>query len=135
MGNRIKKYSLDVGIQPALSHLRHATNGVIPYVAKGYLNTVIHGDNTDPPCALKHTKAISAQTLVEVGLVAHIADLRHGHEETRTVSINVERARCSFFAAYLSTLDGMCKRDLKVSSKVRGESHVLGTCVYGLQSI
>ena len=76
-------------------------------------------DQTAFPCPLKETEAISALKAVEAGVLAAVADLQDGRE-ARRISLNVERAVCSLFAAYLSMIDNMWKGDLDVKTKLKG---------------
>lgn len=124
MLNNVKPYSLQKGIHSALKFLLRTADGLVPEEVRAHLRHVSfesegHGDDIGLPCPLKETEAVTALKAVEASTVAAISDLRFGVDE-RDVKINIERATCFLFAAYLSTVDGMGKGDPNVKPKLKG---------------
>lgn len=125
MLNGVKPYSLQREIKSALQHLLQTANGLVPLEVTNHLRNVVfesedHNDDIGLPCALKETEAITALKAVEASTVAAISNLRFGIDK-RDTKISIERATCFLFAAYLSTVDGMAKRDPNVKSKLKGK--------------
>ena len=119
-----KLYSVQEGIESALNQLLESSNDLIPREVKSHAQAAVfksngQEDQTAFPCPLKETEAISALKAVEAGVLAAVADLQDGRE-ARRISLNVERAVCSLFAAYLSMIDDMWKGDLDVKTKLKG---------------
>ena len=117
-------YSIQDGIHAALDVLLQTANEVtLPAVKAGVHDVTFdvanNGDNICLPCPFKETEAISALKAVEAGTVVAIANLRYG-EKRRKVAVDVERATCFLFAAYLSTIGGLGKQDPMVKSLLKG---------------
>lgn len=124
MLNGVEPYSLQKGIHSALRDLLGTADGVVPEEVRTHLRDVSfesegHADDIALPCPLKETEAVTALKAVEASTVAAISDLRFGMDK-RDIKIDIERATCFLFAAYLSTVDGMAKGDPNVKSKLKG---------------
>ena len=76
------------------------------------------------PCPFKETEATSVLKAVEACAAAAIADLRFSSKKRR-IDIDLERATCFLFSAYLSTVDGMDKANPNVKSKLKGQTRKL----------
>ena len=70
------------------------------------------------PCPLKETEAVSALKAVEGGLAAHIWELRSGQRSSKIV-VDLEKATCFLFSAYIATIGGLHKGDPGVKAKVK----------------
>lgn len=116
------EYSLEAGTKAALQSLLHRANRQIPAEIKSHADDVIFSSLAENkifiPCPLKETEAASALKAVEAGAVAAIADIRYGKRKKK-IEVDLERAPCFLFAAYLTTIDGMDKRHPKVMSKLK----------------
>ena len=118
------KYSLKDGTACALKDLLNKTRHEIPDEISAKAHEAkfhsIEGDGRiSTPCPLKETEAVSALKAVEAASVAAIADLRYG-AEARKITIDLERAVCFLFAAYICEIDGMNKAHPDVKSKLIG---------------
>lgn len=123
MLNGVEPYSLQKGIHSALRDLLGTADGLVPEEVRTHLRDVSfesegHADDIALPCPLKETEAATALKAVEASTVAAISDLRFGMDK-RDIKIDIERATCFLFAAYLSTVDGMAKGDPNVKSKLK----------------
>ena len=70
------------------------------------------------PCPLKETEAVSALKAVEGGLAAAIWKLRSGIRPNRII-VDLEKATCFLFSAYIATIDGLHKGDPAVKGKLK----------------
>ncbi|KAI9812162.1 MAG: hypothetical protein M1827_004828 [Pycnora praestabilis] len=70
------------------------------------------------PCPFKETEATSALKAVEGCAAAAIADFRYPAKRRR-IDVDLDRATCFLFSAYLSTVDGMDKAHPSVKSKLK----------------
>ena len=108
-----KLYSVQEGLESAMDQLLETASDLIPREAKSHAQAAVfesngQEDQTAFPCPLKETEAISALKAVVAVVLTTVADLQDGRE-ARRISLNVERAACSLFAAYLSMIDDMWK--------------------------
>ena len=122
------EYSLEAGTKAALQSLLHRARKEVPEEIRSYTGDVIFTSPADNqiyfPCPLKETEAASALKAIEAGAVAAIADIRYGkRKRKRKIEVNLERASCFLFAAYLSTIDGMDKGHPNVKSKLKGREY------------
>jgi len=72
------------------------------------------------PIALKETETAAALKAVEGAVASALADLKYGKAD-RIVKVDLERATCFLFQAYLATVDGLGKLNKDVKSKLKGE--------------
>lgn len=72
------------------------------------------------PAPFKETEATGALKAVEGGMAAAIADLVYGKKERKMV-VDLERASCFLFSAYLATVAGMNKAHPNVRSVLKGD--------------
>lgn len=77
------------------------------------------GDKVYFPCPLKEIEATAAIKALEACLAGAIADLRDGRE-TRTLAVDMDRVACFLMSTYMTTVDGMCKTDAEVKSRLIG---------------
>jgi hypothetical protein len=75
----------------------------------------------DFPCPFKENEAIAALKAVEAGIAASIANLAIG-EADREAIVNVQRASCFLFSAYLATIGGHNKADPKSKTLLKSKS-------------
>lgn len=127
------KYSLQDGAACALKDLLNRTRHEIPDEVIAKTHEVkfhsIEGDGRiSTPCPFKETEAVSALKAVEAASVAAIADLRYG-AESRKITIDLERAICFLFAAYICEIDGMNKAHPDVKSKLIGNRTTIALAV------
>jgi hypothetical protein len=71
------------------------------------------------PCGLKESEAISALKAVEAATVAAVANVRWEPQEREAV-VDMDRAACFLFSAYLATVRGLHKSDPSVKSCLKG---------------
>ena len=71
------------------------------------------------PIPLKETETASALKAVEGSVACALVDLKYG-PGAREVRIDLERATCFLFQAYLATVDGLGKLDKGVKAKLKG---------------
>jgi hypothetical protein len=116
-------FSTVEGCSAALKALLHLTQDEVPKESLPLIDTVAFKSVNDGspyfPCPLKETEAISALKAVEAGVAASIANLVYG-ERQRRVTVDVERATCFLFSAYLCTVRGMNKSNPSVKSCLKG---------------
>ena len=117
------KYSLQAGTKCALQSLLHRASKQIPAEIRSHTSEVIFsssgGNQVYFPCPFKETEAASALKAVEASAATAIADIRYGRKK-RKIDVDLERASCFLFAAYLSTIDGMDKGNMNGKSKLKG---------------
>lgn len=71
------------------------------------------------PCPFKETEALAVLKAVEACAAAAIADLRYSPRRRR-IDIDLERATCFLFSAYVSTVDGLDKSNPNVKPILKG---------------
>ena len=119
-------YSVVRGVKQAIGALSEAAGHQIPAEINKHIKDVLLTNATDGsrvsfPCPLKEAEAIVALKTVEASAVAAIADIRFGAKE-RKIEVNLERAECFLFSAYLATIGGLWKQDPEVKSKLKSRS-------------
>jgi hypothetical protein len=72
------------------------------------------------PIPLKETETAAALKAVEGAVASALAELKYGKAD-RIVKVDLERATCFLFQAYLATVDGLGKLDKGVKSKLKGD--------------
>ncbi|KAH8669606.1 CoA-transferase family III domain-containing protein [Tricladium varicosporioides] len=70
------------------------------------------------PIPFKETETAAALKAVEGAVASALADLKFG-EKDREVKVDLERATCFLFQAYLATVDGLGKLDKGVKAKLK----------------
>ncbi|KIM95055.1 hypothetical protein OIDMADRAFT_172141 [Oidiodendron maius Zn] len=116
-------YSVVRGVRQAIGALSEAAGHQIPaeinrHIKDVSLTNATDGSRVSFPCPLKEAEAIVALKAVEASAVAAIADIRFGAKE-RKIEVNLERAECFLFSAYLATIGGLWKQDPEVKSKLK----------------
>jgi len=71
------------------------------------------------PIPFKETETAAALKAVEGAVACALAELKFGKSE-RIVRVDLERATCFLFQAYLATVDGLGKLDKGVTAKLKG---------------
>jgi len=71
------------------------------------------------PIPFKESETAAALKAVEGAVASSLADLKYGQAD-RLVNVNLERATCFLFQAYLATIDGLGKLDQGVKAKLKG---------------
>ena len=106
----------------ALGQLLHQAGNQIPAEVLPLIENVVFNTTNSGspyfPTPFKQTEAISALKAVEAGLASAIANLEHGDKQRRAV-VDLERASCFLFSAYLTTIAGMSKAHPKVRSVLK----------------
>ncbi len=118
-------YSMRDECQRVLERLLQLASDQIPDEFGKHINDVTFSTSTDSnvvyfPCPFKETEAASGLKAIEGIVAAAIADLRYPSTKSRKIDVNLERATCALFAAYLSTVDGMDKTHPAVRTKLKG---------------
>jgi hypothetical protein len=72
------------------------------------------------PIPFKETETAAALKALEGSVACALADLKWGSKK-REVDVDLERATCFLFQAYLATVDSLRKYDTGVKSKLKGE--------------
>ncbi|KAK5140516.1 hypothetical protein LTR04_002966 [Oleoguttula sp. CCFEE 6159] len=116
------KYSMQDETRNALSHLLKLAKSQIPAKLEQIISSVkFTTSNTGSPyfpCPFKETEAISALKAVEAGVAAGILNLQN-EGKSREITVNLEKASCFLFSAYVSTVGGMNKSHPDVKSKLK----------------
>ncbi|TKA70291.1 hypothetical protein B0A49_05571, partial [Cryomyces minteri] len=116
------KYSMQDETRNALSHLLKLAKSQIPAKLEQIISSVKFAtSNTGSPyfpCPFKETEAISALKAVEAGVAAGILNLQN-EGRSREITVNLEKASCFLFSAYVSTVGGMNKSHPDVKSKLK----------------
>jgi hypothetical protein len=73
------------------------------------------------PIPFKETETASALKAVEGSVACALADLKYG-PKARKVTVDLEKATCFLFQAYLATIDGLGKLDEGVKAKLKGRA-------------
>jgi hypothetical protein len=102
-------YSMQRESRKALSLLLGLTKAQIPPECRKLILDVafstLNAGTPYFPCPLKQTEAISALKAVETGIAAAIANFRFG-QRPRRMTVDLDRASCFLFSAYLATVAG-----------------------------
>jgi hypothetical protein len=72
------------------------------------------------PIPFKETETTAALKAIETSVVAEIAALRYGDDQSRNISINLEKVACFMLSSYLATVDGYGKLDPLARMKIKG---------------
>lgn len=72
------------------------------------------------PIPFKEMEVTAALKAIEGSLGAALADLRKPSEETRHVTVNLEKTTAFLFQAYLATVGGLGKLDPQVKALLKG---------------
>jgi hypothetical protein len=119
-------YSIVDGATSALSSLLFSVHCQLPDEILDYAKHVHFTSSSSTgaalrfPCPLKEQEATAAIKALEACAVGALADLRCGIRP-RTLKIDVERIACFLMSAYLTTIDGLGKGDLRVKEKLPGQ--------------
>jgi hypothetical protein len=81
------------------------------------------------PIPFKETETAAALKAVEGSVAIELANLKYG-TENREVIIDLERATCFLFQAYLARIDGLGKLDDQVKTKLKGSITSLKTILF-----
>ncbi|KAI9685799.1 MAG: hypothetical protein M1820_010738 [Bogoriella megaspora] len=115
-------YSMLSETHRSLDYLLELAGEQIPHKIRNGIHNVHFSSkpNASPyfPCPLKETEAVSALKAVEGGVAAGIWELRSSNKPD-SVSVDLERAACFLFSAYISTVDGLSKGDPAVKAKLK----------------
>lgn len=71
------------------------------------------------PIPFKESETAVALKAIEGAVASSLADLKYGKSD-RLIHVNLERATCFLFQAYLATIDGLGKLDKGVKAKLKG---------------
>ena len=77
------------------------------------------------PIPFKETETASALKGIEGGVASALWTLRGG-EQNAKVTVNLEKATCFLFQAYVATVGGLGKQDVSVRGKLVGEYSTIG---------
>lgn len=120
-----RPYSVIDGAEAALKSLIASTYSQLP------IEIVINAKNVSfnspsPsgaalhfPCPLKEQEATAAIKALEACAVAAIAGLRYG-AKSRPIDVDMEKLACFLMSAYLTTIDGLGKVDMRVRERIPG---------------
>lgn len=118
-GGTDARYCILEETRKVLKELLCLARGQIPQECLPLINQVdFKTSNTGTPyfpVPLRESEALTALKAVEAGVAASIADLIYG-EKRRRIVVDIERATCFLFSAYLCTVCGMQKGEPKVKS-------------------
>lgn len=124
-GEPRRPYSVIDGAELALDLLLTSVYGQLPDEIAGYTKDVLFS-STSPygaalhfPCPLKEQEAAAAIKALEGCTVAAIADLRYG-TKPRAIDVDMEKIACFLMSAYLTTIDGLGKGDVRVRDRIPG---------------
>lgn len=118
-------YSVVDGADAALNSLFLSVYSQLPDEIIDYAKDVLFsspslcGAPLQFPCPLREQEAAAAIKALEACVVAAIADLRYG-VKPRPICIDMEKIACFLMSAYLTTIDGLGKGDLRVREKIPG---------------
>ncbi|KAL9085250.1 MAG: hypothetical protein Q9165_007684 [Trypethelium subeluteriae] len=120
--NGFEMYSMLTETKNSLSHLIHLSASQLPPESHVLIRSVSFTSKSAStpyfPCPLKETEAVSALKAVEGGLAASIWQLRTGQTPSK-ITVNLEKATCFLFSAYIATIDGLHKGDPAVRAKLK----------------
>jgi hypothetical protein len=77
------------------------------------------GDAVHIPTPLREQEAVTAIKALEACAAAAITTLRYG-TEIRRIRVDVDKASAFLMSAYLTTLDGMDKTDVRIKEMIPG---------------
>ena len=118
-------YSVTHGANDALDLLLRSIHGQLPYEIFSYAKDVSFsspspcGAALQFPCPLREQEATAAIKALEACVVAAIADLQYG-AKPRHINVDMEKIACFIMSAYLTTIDGLGKGDLRVRDRIPG---------------
>ncbi|KAF2455789.1 CoA-transferase family III domain-containing protein [Lineolata rhizophorae] len=123
-GESTRSYSMLDETQRTLSTLLSLAKDQIPSECLPYVANVDFKTTNDGtpyfPTPFKQTEAISALKALEAAMAGLIADTQEGSENgkkgQRKMTVDLERATCFMFSAYLCTVRGLNKADPDVKS-------------------
>jgi hypothetical protein len=122
-GTTYRRYSMRKETKQALQKLLRLAKGQIPLECRQLIAdasfTASNTDVPDFPCPFKETEAAGALKAVEGGIAAAIANLRYG-AQTRSITVDLERASCFLFSAYVATVGGYDKSNPKSRTLLKG---------------
>lgn len=116
-------YSVVDGANIALDSLLFSVRGQLPDEIAHYAKNIVFsspspcGAALQFPCPLKEQEATAAIKALEACLVASIADLRYG-VQPRPIHVDMEKIACFLMSAYLTTIDGLGKGDVRVRERI-----------------
>ncbi|KAB5570142.1 CoA-transferase family III [Coniochaeta sp. 2T2.1] len=116
-------YSVIDGANVALDSLLLSIHGHLPDEIVDYAKNVMFtspapcGAALQFPCPLREQEATAAIKALEACAVAAIADLRYG-AKPRPIYVEMEKIACFLMSAYLTTIDGLGKGDVRVREKI-----------------
>jgi hypothetical protein len=118
-----RRYSMRRETKRALQKLLQLAKGQIPpecrqFIADASFATSNAG-TPDFPCPFKETEAAGALKAVEGGIAAAIANLRYG-TQARSITVDLDRASCFLFSAYVATVGGYDKGNPKSRTLLKG---------------
>ena len=127
-GEHRRQYSVLDGANGALDSLLLSVHDQLPDEIIDYAKDVTFSSPSPGraalqfPCPLKEQEATAAVKALEACAVAAIADLRYG-VKPRPIHVDMERIACFLMSAYLTTIDGLGKGDLRVREMIPGWLH------------
>jgi hypothetical protein len=126
-GSARKSYSMLAETHKALEKLLQLANNQLPSECIELITaaefTTSNPGTPDFPCPVKETEAAGALKAVEAGVAAAIANLRLG-EQKRKIVVDLERASCFLFSAYVAAVGGYEKGNPKSRALLKGEQPV-----------
>jgi hypothetical protein len=129
MNSEEPHYSVLRGTEEALQTLQSSTTEQLPPEFKQHLRDVnfhatSRGNSIYFPCPFKETEAAAALKSIEASAVAAITDLRYGAQHRR-IHIDLASTAAFLFSTYIAKIGGLNKGDIKVKTKVKGNSTCL----------
>jgi hypothetical protein len=122
-----KPYSVIHGAEVALDSLILSVAGQIPHAIIDHAQTASFSSSSPSgaalhfPCPLKEQEATAAIKALEAGAVAAIADLRSADEpKPRQIDVDLDKVACFLMSAYITTLDGIGKGDVRIKTRIPG---------------
>ena len=105
--NLLCEQAADIGLPPNFAHIKR--------------NVVFESeyDRVYFPIPFKETETASALKGIEGGVALALEQLRSGKHD-RKVKVNLEKATCFLFQAYMATVGGLGKQDEGVKVKLKG---------------
>jgi hypothetical protein len=122
-GEPRRPYSVIDGAEAALDSLLASIHGQLPDEIARYAKNVLFsspspcGAALQFPCPLREQEATAAVKALEACIVAAMADIRYG-VKPRPIYVDTEKIACFLMSAYLTTIDGLSKGDLRVGEKI-----------------
>ena len=119
---RVNGYSMLAETKKSLEILLNLCSSHLPPESFDSIGSVVFTSQPTStpyfPCPLKEIEAISALKAAEAGLAAGIWELRSGKKPGQVV-VDLEKATCFLFSAYIATVDGFRKGDPAVKGKLK----------------